>query len=139
MKGKSKGIQKRTRKNIPKGYDSWFEYDLHKKMKECHYHNYEVVYVQYRRYEPDFRYKNIMIEAKGRFRTRDEARKYLDIRNSLLPPEELVFIFMNPNTAMPGTRKRADGSRLSMAEWAEKHGFLYYTEDTIPLEWCRRK
>lgn len=139
MKGMQKGIKKRTKRNIPKGYDSWFEYDLHQKMKQCQYHTAKVSYVQRRSYEPDFKYKNILIEAKGRFRTRDEARKYVDVRDSLDPIFELVFIFMNPNTAMPGARRRADGSRFTMAEWADKHGFRYFTAETIPLEWSRKR
>ena len=139
VKGMQKGIKRRTKKNIPNGYDSWFEYDLHQKMRQCQYHTQHISYVQERKYEPDFIYKNILIEAKGRFRTRDEARKYVDVRKCLDAAYELVFIFMNPNTAMPGARKRADGTRYNMAEWADKQGFRYYTAETMPLEWSRKR
>ena len=78
---------KRTKRNIPKGYDSWFEYDLHQKFKRCEYHVGKLTYTQVKTYEPDFIYYSgdytIYIEAKGRFRDRAEARKYVDISNAL--------------------------------------------------------
>ena len=134
---------KRNRKNVPKGYDSWFEYDLFHKMKQCKYHSDAVLYVTHSRYEPDFTFHNgkykVYIEAKGRFRTRSEARKYLCVRDGLSKYEQLVFIFMNPKTAMPGAKKRKDGTRQTMAEWADKNGFAWYTMDTLPNAWLRRK
>lgn len=140
VKGMQKGVKKRTTKNRPTGFDSWFEFDLYLKMKQCSYHHGRIPYTQRRMYEPDFIYgDDILIEAKGRFRTRDEARKYVDVRNSLEGNYELVFIFANPRTAMPGARKRADGTRFTMGDWATKHGFRYFTEDTIPLEWSRKR
>lgn len=136
--------KKRTTKP-PKGYDSWFEYDLHtKQLKGCKCHTEKVSYVQERTYHPDFIYHlqdagkgsfKIYIEAKGRFRDRGEARKYVDIRAGLSKNEELVFVFYNPRTPMPGARKRQDGTKLTHGDWAEKHGFRYFTEDTIPRTW----
>jgi hypothetical protein len=134
---------KRNRKNVPKGYDSWFEYDLCHALTECKYHTEKIEYVTVSRYEPDFVFHNgkykVYIEAKGRFRTRGEARKYVSVKAGLNKYETLVFIFQNPNTAMPGARKRQDGTRLTMAEWAEKNGFNWYTMDTVPLAWRRKK
>jgi hypothetical protein len=113
-------LLKRSKRNIPKGYDSWFEYDLHKKFKRCTYHGETLTYTQVKTYEPDFIYQNgqhtIYIEAKGRFRDRAEARKYVDISNCLGEKEELVFVFQNPRTAMPGARRRGDGTRYTMQE-----------------------
>src|SRR6056300_1559528 len=93
-------LRKRTKP--PKGYDSWFEYDLHRKhLTGCKFHPDTLEYVQVKRYEPDFVYITpkgfkIYIETKGRFRDSAEARKYKDIRNGLGKDEELVFIFQTP-------------------------------------------
>jgi hypothetical protein len=134
---------KRTRKNVPAGYDSWFEYDLYNKLKECKYHTEAIDYVIARKYHPDFIFHNgkykVFIEAKGRFRDRGEARKYTAVKEGLGKYETLVFVFMNPNTPMPGARKRQDGSKQTMAEWADKHKINWYTMDTVPLAWMRKK
>ena len=76
----------------PKGYDSWFEYDLHhKQLKGCKCHSETIKYIQYKTYHPDFIYHmgkdTIYIEAKGRFRDRQEARKYVTTQR--LPCQEL--------------------------------------------------
>ena len=63
------------------------------------------------------------IEVKGRFRTREEARKYVEIRKALGKYEDLVFVFQNPNTPMPDSRRRKDGTRYRMKDWAEKNGY----------------
>ena len=134
---------KRTRKNVPKGFDSWLEYDLSKELKSCSYHPDCIQYTQIRNYEPDFVYetqtKKIYIEVKGRFRTRDEARKYVDIAKSLKPNEELRFIFQKPTTAMPFAKRRADGSKFTMEEWANKNNFKFYCPNTLPKLWRRKK
>ena len=115
----------------PKGYDSWFEYELHTgTLKTCQYHTGLVHYTQEKVYEPDFTFGDFLIEAKGRFRDSAEARKYVDIRKSLTV-EELVFVFYDPKTPMPRARRRNDGTKFTMAEWADKNGFRYYTVETI--------
>lgn len=115
----------------PKGYDSWFEYELHTGvLKHCNYHSDMVSYTQEKMYEPDFQIGNFLIEAKGRFRDSEEARKYNDIRKSLTT-EELVFVFYDPKTPMPRARRRKDGTKFTMAEWADKNGFRYYTVETV--------
>ena len=132
---------KRTRRNIPKGYDSWFEYDLHSKFKRCEYHVNKLTYTQVKTYEPDFVYYSgdytIYIEAKGRFREKPEARKYVDVKKALKPEEELVFVFQNPNNRMPAATKRKDGSYYCMSDWAERNGFDWYTPKTLPKEWTQ--
>ena len=134
---------KRTRRNIPKGYDSWFEHDLHSKFKRCEYHVNKLTYTQVKTYEPDFVYYSgdytIYIEAKGRFRDRAEAKKYVDVSRCLGAKEELVFVFQNPRTAMPGARRRADGTRYTMQEWADKQGFVWYTAETCPVGWSKKQ
>lgn len=130
--------QRRTFKNIPKGFDSWFEYDLSKVLRNCNYHTAMVEYVTKKCYEPDFIFydddKVIYIESKGRFRTREEASKYIHVRNSLSQYEELVFIFYNFNLAMPGARVRGNGTKQTHGEWATLNDFVWYTFDDIPAK-----
>ena len=90
-------------------------------------------------YEPDwvittfrgFTEKRIYIEAKGRFRDRAEWTKYLYIREALTDTEELIFLFMRPQTPMPGAQTRKNGTKRSHSEWAEAEGFRWYDETSI--------
>lgn len=119
---------------------SKFEVDLKKKLKNCHYEPKKVPYTWEAEYIPDFVPKNepnILIEAKGRFRTRAEARKYQAVQKSN-PEIEVVFVFMAPNVPMPGAKRRKDGTRLTHSEWAEKSGFRWFTLKTLPKEWCKK-
>ena len=125
-------------------FDSKFEKEAYALMVGCEYHPSQTLeYVLPKTYEPDFVYysthSTIYIEAKGRFRDRAEARKYVDINSSLGEKEELVFVFQNPRTAMPGARRRADGTRYTMQEWAEKQGFAWYTPETCPVGWSKKQ
>jgi hypothetical protein len=36
---------------------------------------------------------------------------------------------------MPAAKMRRDGTKRSHAEWAEKTGFRWYSEDSFPKEW----
>ncbi len=132
---------RRTRDNVPKGYDSWLEWDLAQQLKGCEYHPCAVAYVQHKHYHPDFTYKangiTYYIEAKGRFREKPEARKYVDVKKALKPEEELVFVFQNPDNRMPDAKRRKDGSFYCMSDWAERHDFKWYTPKTMPEEWVK--
>lgn len=127
----------------PKGYDSWFEYELATgPLKKASFHPPGgVPYVSTRTYYPDFHKvilgRDVYFEAKGRFRDRNEARKYIDIRAGLNETEMLVMVFQNPKTPMPGARKRSDGTRQTMAEWATKNELLFFAANEIPAEWRR--
>lgn len=126
---------------VPKGYDSKFEYDLHQVMPYCRHHPVKIPYTQHKEYEPDFvydgHYTKYLIEAKGRFRDSAEARKYLDVRNSLHESMELVFVFQKASTPMPFAKKRKDGTKFTHAEWANKHGFTWYEPHELPREWSK--
>lgn len=132
-----KKMPSRKNKKPPAGYDSWFEYDLATgPLKKAEFHPRGVPYVQKKTYFPDF-HKNIdgidyYFEAKGRFRERQEARKYVDVLAGLNDSERLVFIFQNPATPMPASKRREDGTRQTMGQWADKNGFEYYTPTSIP-------
>ena len=123
-------------KNIPKGYDSKWEYELHAGiLHNWSHHTNKVPYVVEHTYEPDFERDKILIEAKGRFWDHAEYSKYLWIRKALPATMELVFIFQKPYAPMPAATKRKDGTKRTHAEWAESNNFKWYTEDTLPKEW----
>lgn len=136
---------KRIKAKPPKGYDSWFEYDMHRLyLQNCKFHVGKIQYTQIKTYEPDFvfitdRGFKIYIETKGRFRDSTESRKYKDIRDGLSKNEELVFLFQNPATPMPFAKKRKDGTKLTHGEWAEKEGFRYFDQYSLPPEWSKHK
>ena len=122
---------------------SKFERELSRKLRNCWYEPKEYIqsYSIPGNYLPDFVPKNednVLIEAKGRFRTRTEAKKYTSVRDDN-PEIRIVFIFYDPDKPMPGARKRANGTRFSMAEWADKNDFEWYTIKTLPKRWCKRK
>lgn len=110
-------------------YRSKFEEALHKANPDLLYEpkEYKLEYKVAHVYQPDFidqNEDNIYYEAKGRFQDRPEARKYVEIQQQH-PEIEIVFLFQNPRNKMPGARPRKDGTTLTMAEWADKHGFRY--------------
>ena len=121
-------------------YDSNFERTLHEgPLKGCGFHPFRVDYTIHRSYEPDFIFGKTLLEAKGRFRDRQESAKYIHVRRCLPKGYELVFIFMNHNTPMPGSKRRRNGTRQSMGEWATKSGFTWYTPRTCPREWSKKR
>lgn len=78
-------------------------------------------------YTPDFELPNgIIIEAKGRFVTKDR-QKHLLVRDQF-PELDIRFVFSNPN------QKIGKGSKTTYAMWCEKNGFLY-SQETIPTSW----
>lgn len=81
-------------------------------------------------YLPDFvsRRTGVLYEAKGRFRQAAEARKYVCIQ-AQYPQETLRFVLSNPGVrAYPGTKQ-------SLADWMERHGFEWCVETKIPKSW----
>ena len=128
-------------------FDSGFERKLYAILDptEANYHpdDCKLYYTVTSGYEPDWVVWNddgttTYVEAKGRFRDATEARKYRAVRDSLKQTEELVFIFQNPNVAMPNTSKRRDGTKYSISEWADKYNFAWYTAETLPEHWRRK-
>ena len=125
---------------VPKGYDSLWEATLHETvLQEWKHHWDNISYVVKHKYEPDFVKvigdKTILLEAKGRFWDYQEYNKYVWIRKSLKPNQELVFLFSSPTSPMPQAKRRKDGTKRSHAEWAEKNNFKWYSEHTLPKEW----
>lgn len=124
-------VAKAKKKLYPKQYDSGFEYDLSSVLgKEWEHHPKRITYTSTHTYQPDFRVeregKVTLIEAKGRFRTRNEASKYVAIREHLQDNEELVFLFYNAKAPMCGAQKRKDGTKQTHADWATSNNFRWY-------------
>ena len=93
-------------------------------------------------YEPDFTStigtKKILLETKGRFWDYAEFSKYIWIKKVLDPDVELVFVFANPSAPMPRAKKRKDGTKRTHSEWADYHGFRWFTENNLPNEWINK-
>ena len=121
-------------------YDSKFEKMLHEgPLSACRFHTESIPYTIKRMYEPDFIIGKFLIEAKGRFRDRNESNKYLWIKKVLPKGKELVFVFMNHRTPMPGAKRRKKcGTKQSVGEWATKNEFTWYTPRTLPLRWRKK-
>ena len=75
--------------------------------------------------------RNIYVEIKGYFQDAAEASKYLWVRKSLPPDAELVFVFESPSKAMHWLKVRKDGTKQTMAEWADKNQFRWFTEESF--------
>ena len=79
------------------------------------------------KYNPDFRLPNgIIIEAKGRFDTKDRQKHLLIKRQR--PDLDIRFVFTNPSNTISKT------SSTTYAMWCDKHGFKY-SKGLIPQEW----
>ena len=108
-------------------------------LKDTEHHPDPVPYVVERKYYPDFVTTVdgtiIYIEAKGFFAETNEATKYRHVRDALPESHELVFLFQRPTTPMPRAKVKKDGTKTTMADWADRHGFRWYTEDTIHTLW----
>lgn len=87
-------------------------------------------------YHPDFvhpQQPDILVEVKGWFiKGSSDAQKYIAIARDN-PNKEIVFIFSNPEKkAYAGLRPRADGTVMTLREWAFRNRFLHYTVDNFP-------
>lgn len=127
-------------KDVPKGYDSNWEYKLHTEpLQDWDHHSDKINYTVEHTYEPDFRRTidgtEYLLEAKGRFWDYAEYSKYIHIRDALPDNVELVFFFQKPYAPMPQAKKRRDGSKRTHAEWAEANDFRWFYEGNLPDEW----
>ncbi len=83
------------------------------------------------RYTPDFGLPNgIVIEAKGRFLTKDR-QKHLQVKEQY-PDIDIRFVFSNPN------QRISKISKTTYAKWCETNGFKY-AKERIPKEWIAEK
>ena len=120
-------VKRPKEKDVVKGYDSNWEYELHNGiLDEWEHHVDKVEYTIEHKYEPDFirtiNGTKILLEAKGRFWDYAEFNKYVWLKKALPADIELVFLFANPNAPMPAAKVRKDGTRRSHGEWATANG-----------------
>lgn len=87
-----------------------------------------LVYALVKTYLPDFAGNGFLLEAKGRFRTSEDARKYVAVRE-YNPEVDLRFVLSNPAV------KAYPGSRQTLAAWLTKHDFEWCQESAIPRGW----
>ena len=126
---------------LPKGYDSWDEYDLHKGiLKNELFHPPRVQYISKHTYQPDFQIdrpsenKTYLIEFKGYFRDSKEAAKYTWIEQALDSNTQLLFVFSKIDKPIHFKAKRkACGTKMTHGQWAEKNGFDYYDVDSFTI------
>lgn len=133
-------VKRPVEKNVVKGYDSNWEYELHSGiLKQWDIHSTTTDYIVKHTYHPDFirkfGRKTIYLEAKGRFWDHAEYNKYVWIKKALPKSIELVFLFADPAAPMPGATRRKDGTKRSHAEWAEANNFRWYSVYSIPKDW----
>jgi len=137
-------VKRPAEKDVVKGYDSNWEYELHSGILDAWEHHVDKVeYTVTHKYEPDFVRdidgKKILLEAKGRFWDSAEYSKYVWVAKVLPDDVELVFLFANPNAPMPAAKVRKDGTRRSHGEWASANNFRWFSEDSIPDNWINLK
>jgi hypothetical protein len=107
-------------------FRSTFEEDVAKILKGFDYEPFTVPYTIERNYRPDFVHRSagVLVECKGFFREGD-TKKYTSIRDSLPDDQQLVFILMQPN------KKIRKGAKMTMSQWCDKEGILWYNIDTL--------
>ena len=115
-----------SRKYKNSKFRSTFEEDVSKILKYFDYEPFTVPYVISRSYRPDFVHSasGTLVECKGYFRDGD-TKKYTSIRDSLPEGQELVFVLMSPN------KKIRKGAKMTMAQWCDKEGILWYNIETL--------
>jgi hypothetical protein len=123
-------MSRRSRKSKLGNFRSEFERDVATQLQPFgfSYEPFQVDYIIPRKYTPDFVYekngRTYLIECKGYFRAGD-TQKYRAVARSIPWTYELIFVLMKPN------QKVSKSTKLTMAEWCDKHNILWYTIDTL--------
>ena len=115
-----------SRKSQKSLFRSKFEENVAKVLRGFEYEPITIPYVINRNYRPDFVHAatGTVVECKGFFREGD-TKKYTSVRDSLPKGQQLVFVLMHPN------KKIRKGATMTMAEWCDKEGIVWYTIDTL--------
>ena len=112
------------------------------------FHPSPIQYQMKREYRPDFQIHLprssagantptlLLVEVKAIFQDAAEMQKYPWVRESLRGPQELVFVFEDPAKPIHFYKKRKDGTKLTVSEWAEKNGFRWFTLESF-VEYLR--
>lgn len=84
-------------------------------------------------YVPDILLPNgIYVEVKGFLRVKDRI-KYVKFKEQF-PEIDLRFVFYDCESSYQGAVKRKDKTKPSLAEWAERYGFIY-ADKRVPTSW----
>ena len=115
-----------SRRSKKSKFRSTFEEDVSKILKDFDYEPFTVPYIISRSYRPDFVHSpsGTLVECKGYFRDGD-PKKYTSVRDCLPEGQELVFVLMSPN------KKIRKGAKMTMAQWCDKEGILWYNIETL--------
>ena len=115
-----------SRRSKKSAFRSTFEEDVSKILKDFDYEPFTVPYTIERTYRPDFVHgaSGVLVECKGYFRDGD-TKKYTSVRDSLPTGQQLVFVLMQPN------KKIRKGAKMTMSQWCDKEGILWYSLDTL--------
>ena len=115
-----------SRRSKNSTFRSTFEEDVSKILKDFDYEPFTVPYTIERTYRPDFVHSasGVLVECKGYFRDGD-TKKYTSVRDSLPTGQQLVFVLMQPN------KKIRKGAKMTMSQWCDKEGILWYSLDTL--------
>jgi hypothetical protein len=115
-----------SRRSKKSAFRSTFEEDVSKILKDFDYEPFTVPYTIERTYRPDFVHSSsgVLVECKGYFRDGD-TKKYTSVRDSLPTGQQLVFVLMQPN------KKIRKGAKMTMSQWCDKEGILWYSLDTL--------
>ena len=115
-----------SRKSQRSKFRSLFEKDVSKLLKGFQYEPFTIPYTIHRNYRPDFVHSKsgTVVECKGFFREGD-TKKYTSVRDSLPKHQRLVFVLMHPN------KKIRKGATMTMAQWCDKEGIMWYSLDTL--------
>lgn len=98
---------------------------------EFDYENLKIKYevpARQAKYTPDFTFGHIVCEVKGRFRTTDDRKKLLLVKEQY-PDLDLRLVFQNASLPI------YPGSKTTCGAWASDNGFTWADKGTVPEEW----
>ena len=121
--------KKKTTFKFRSKFEATIAADLEGRGVSFDYESQRLSYVVTRNYKPDFEVGNILVEAKGYFRSADQ-RKMRSVKEQH-PELDIRFLFQNASG-------RVQGSKMTCIEWCEKYGFDW-AEKTIPERWINGK
>ena len=126
MAQKSSSPRKKTKRTFRSKFEQTVAEHLDSLGVAYAYEEDKLSYIVERNYLPDFKLPSgVYIEAKGYFKSADQ-RKHKLLKQQK-PELDIRFVFQRMNG-------RVQGSKLTCAEWCNKHGFLY-AEGIVPKEW----
>jgi hypothetical protein len=127
------GKYKQHLANAESKFEARLQANVFDKVPEALYHPPKLHYIVEHDYTTDWWMpakdnKFVWFEAKGMFETSYEASKYVWVRKFLRTNEELIFIFQNPHAEIYFRTKRKDGTKITLAQWADKNKFRWTSE-----------